>query len=79
VTGGVSSAVIKKIDGKVEVNPITINGLTRKSLKEMKRFEKKCPGNLVEVMACEGGCIAGPNVIGNPRLAAKHLKKYLGK
>lgn len=79
VTGGVSSAVIKKIDGKVEVNPVAINGLTRKSLKEMKRFEKRCPGNLVEVMACEGGCIAGPNVIGNPRLAAKHLKKYLGK
>ena len=35
-----------------------------------------CP-NLVEVMACEGGCIAGPSVITNPKVAAIQLKKYV--
>jgi len=29
-------------------------------------------------MACEGGCIAGPSVITNPKVAAIQLKKYIG-
>ena len=33
--------------------------------------------NLIEVMACEGGCIAGPSVISNPRIAANQLKRYV--
>jgi len=33
--------------------------------------------NLVEVMSCEGGCIAGPSVISNPRIAANQLKRYV--
>ena len=33
--------------------------------------------NLVEVMACEGGCIAGPGVVTNPKVAAIQLKKYV--
>ena len=28
-------------------------------------------------MSCEGGCIAGPSVISNPRIAAVQLKKYV--
>ena len=34
-------------------------------------------GNLVEVMACEGGCISGPCVIVNPKKAEFSLKKYV--
>ena len=33
--------------------------------------------NLVEVMTCQGGCIAGPSVITNPKIAAGQLKKYV--
>jgi iron only hydrogenase large subunit-like protein len=33
--------------------------------------------NLVEVMSCEGGCIAGPSVVSNPKIAAIQLKKYV--
>ena len=33
--------------------------------------------NLLEVMSCEGGCIAGPSVISNPRIAANQLKRYV--
>ena len=34
-----------------------------------------CP-NLIEVMACEGGCIAGPSVIMNPKAGAALLNMY---
>ncbi len=32
--------------------------------------------NLIEVMACQGGCIAGPSVITNPKVALSQLTKY---
>ncbi|HUH43796.1 MAG TPA: [Fe-Fe] hydrogenase large subunit C-terminal domain-containing protein, partial [Treponemataceae bacterium] len=35
--------------------------------------------NLIEVMSCEGGCIAGPSVIANPKVAAIQLKKYVSQ
>ena len=38
---------------------------------------KSCPGNFVEVMSCEGGCIAGPGTLGNPRIAKKQLNALL--
>ena len=34
-----------------------------------------CP-NLIEVMACEGGCIAGPSVIMNPKVGTVLLNMY---
>ena len=34
-------------------------------------------GNLIEVMACEGGCISGPAVITNPKIANVLLDKYV--
>jgi iron only hydrogenase large subunit-like protein len=36
-------------------------------------------GNLVEVMSCEGGCIAGPSVITNPKVANILLNDYVKK
>ena len=35
-----------------------------------------CP-NLVEVMACEGGCIAGPGAIVSSNIATALLGKYV--
>jgi len=64
-----------------------INGLTRAGMKQLELYGKinegKMPAlpdtpNLIEVMACEGGCIAGPSVITNPKVAAIQLKKYIG-
>jgi iron only hydrogenase large subunit-like protein len=34
-------------------------------------------GNLLEVMACMGGCVAGPSVITNPKVAAAQLRKMV--
>jgi len=33
--------------------------------------------DLVEVMACEGGCVGGPCVIATPRLAQIELAKFV--
>jgi iron only hydrogenase large subunit-like protein len=52
-------------------------------MKQLKAFGKaaaegkSAEANLVEVMACPGGCIAGPSVITNPKVAAVQLKKYV--
>ena len=75
ISGGVTEAIKRSTD--VELNPVLVDGLTKKSLRQLKGFAKECPGNFVEVMACEGGCMAGPNVICNPRLANKSLQKLL--
>ena len=32
--------------------------------------------NLVEVMACNGGCVGGPCVVKNPKAAAVQLQRY---
>lgn len=52
-----------------EIKANAINGLTKKSLNQLKLYAKgKLPGNLLEVMACEGGCVGGPCAIGQIRL-----------
>ena len=77
MSGGVANAVALEAQSE-DLNSYQIDGLTRQSIKEIKRFPKKCPGNFVEVMSCEGGCIAGPSVISNPKFASRQLKKMLG-
>jgi len=60
LSGGVASAVqsvtFKNISSKV------INGLDRKQLKLLSSYAKAqtADSQLIEVMACEGGCISGP-------------------
>lgn len=78
ISGGVAHAV-KTEAKRDDLEVVQIDGLSKQSIKELKRFGKKCPGNFVEVMSCEGGCIAGPNVISNPKLASRQLKKMLGQ
>ena len=78
MTGGVTQAV-RVATKREDLEAIQIDGLNKQSMKELKRFTKNCPGNFVEVMSCEGGCIAGPNVICNPKLASRQLQKMLAK
>jgi iron only hydrogenase large subunit-like protein len=68
------------------LRPAVINGLDKAGMKQLATYGKISSGkipatadtpNLVEVMACEGGCIAGPCVVTNPRVAAIQLKKYV--
>jgi [FeFe] hydrogenase (group B1/B3) len=50
-------------EGAEAIRPAIVDGLDRDSIKELRHFAKegRCDrGNLVEVMACGGGCICGP-------------------
>jgi [FeFe] hydrogenase (group B1/B3) len=79
VTGGVAGAVKEYFKNtEIELNPVYVDGLTRKTVKLLTSYAtKSCPGNLVEVMSCEGGCMSGPGVIEKPVKAQKRLTDFL--
>lgn len=81
VTGGVAEAVKKALPDEELVNPMVINGLNKDSIKEIKKIvaNGKCPNdcNLLEVMCCEGGCVAGNGNINNVKTAMKKLNSVL--
>lgn len=77
VSGGVANAILLKTQGIVEVKPVFLNGFTRQNVKWLNAYAKKCPGNLVEVMSCEGGCVGGPGVINRPQMAARQVDEFL--
>jgi len=79
-SGGVTNAVVhylKELTGKdtVQINAEIANGLKEcdSKLKEIKN-KKICP-NVLEGMACFGGCISGPGVLIDPKIANISLKK----
>ncbi len=78
VTGGVAGAVKSLVDGKVEMRPETVDGLTKEGIKLLKRYALKgCDCNMIEVMCCEGGCVAGPGCVAMPRKSALAVDKYV--
>ncbi len=72
-TAGVAAAVQKKVGDRMEMTPIVINGINKQTIRELRGYTKSCPGNMVEVMACEGGCVNGCNVIANPKVATRQV------
>ncbi|MBQ8385805.1 MAG: 4Fe-4S binding protein [Spirochaetaceae bacterium] len=87
-SGGVAEAVRVRLKHPEKLRAAVINGLTGGGMKQLAHFGKMNAGavpytdqspNLIEVMACEGGCIAGPSVITNPKVAAAQLKKYVAE
>ena len=78
VSGGVAGAVKSLVEGKAEMRPETVDGLTKEGLKTLKRYALKgCDSNMIEVMCCEGGCVAGPGCLAMPRKAALAVDKYV--
>lgn len=75
--GGVAGAVQSL--HTCEVCPVRIDGLTRDTIKQLKQYAKtgKAEGCLVEVMACCGGCIAGPGVAASVKQATKEIQKLV--
>ena len=66
------------MNGQVAIEPVLIDGLQKKGLNQLRAFGKgKAPGNLIEVMSCEGGCICGPGVVSNPKRTDRALKTFL--
>lgn len=77
ITGGVSKAV-KTIIGE-DLKAHVISGLNKQSINELKKYANsgECEyGNIIEVMACEGGCIAGNSAIAPLKAALKQISTY---
>ena len=80
VTGGVAESVRVAGSGKItDFRPHCIDGLDPKTLRDMLFWAKKklpAPGNILEVMACSGGCVAGAGCLNNQKAAAKKVASY---
>lgn len=82
VIGGVAAAVNSVVKDKDLIKPHIIDGLTKDSIKQLKKYAKDCAcaeGNLIEVMCCEGGCICGNSTISNPKTAKRIINSLLEK
>lgn len=84
-SGGVAEAVKIRLKDQSKLRHAVINGLNKEGMKQLAFYGKVNVGNepytetspnLIEVMTCEGGCIAGPSVITNQAIAINQLKKY---
>ena len=79
VSGGVAAAVKDMLDEdcslKYEIRPELVDGISKQSIKALKNYAVHGGDfNMLEVMCCEGGCVAGPCVIGNPKTAARRAQ-----
>ena len=78
LTGGVAGAVQKKVGDRAEVRPVQVNGLSLTGLRQLRDYAKgSCPGNLVEVMACEGGCVGGAGVLMDKNKVARAVTAFV--
>ena len=84
-TGGVAESVRLRLKNDTILKPYVVNGMTAPMVKQLQMWGRMVAGampfppsapNLVEVMCCEGGCIAGPGIIANPKLGNGLLMKY---
>lgn len=77
--GGVIAAV-QSLYPNVAIQPISVANLNKKNIGLLRAYTKgKAPGNFVEVMACEGGCISGPCGKIDYNQAQKLFKKAMGE
>jgi iron only hydrogenase large subunit-like protein len=54
--------------------------LNSQAIKNLKSWAKNslCPdGNLIEIMACSGGCVGGSSCIKDKKLTAKQIQKNM--
>lgn len=78
-TGGVIAAV-QSMYPNVGIKPIQVSNLNKKNVGLLRAYTKgKAPGNFIEVMACEGGCISGPCAKIDNAQAQKIFKKAMNE
>lgn len=78
-TAGVSGAVNSILDDDSKAKPVLVDGLDKKAIRDLKTYAKngKCPlGNMIEVMACCGGCVGGSSVLNEKKVSSKKVKQY---
>lgn len=77
--GGVIAAVAQMYP-QLGVKPVQVSNLNKKNIGLLRAYAKgKAPGNFIEVMACEGGCISGPCGKVDYGQAQKIFKKAMGE
>ena len=82
VTGGVAGAVNAMLDDEHKAHACIIDGLNKQTIRDLKKYAKSgaCElGNLIEVMACTGGCLGGSSTINNYKPALKQLTNYVNE
>lgn len=83
LSGGVARSVLASWKGEVDaVKPVIIDGLDKAAIRNLRAYAKtgKCPdGNLLEIMCCSGGCIAGNACLGSLKDAFKKITDYGNK
>ncbi|DAA83866.1 TPA: Fe-hydrogenase large subunit family protein [Candidatus Gastranaerophilales bacterium HUM_1] len=80
VTGGVAGAVNALLEESEKATPVVIDGLDKQAVRDLKKYAKngKCDlGNLIEIMACTGGCLGGSSTINAYKPALKQLTNYV--
>ena len=80
MTGGVAKAVKTLVPEEIPVYPVVIDGLDKQSIRDLKKYAKNgvCElGNLIEVMACKGGCLGGNATVNAYKPALKQLTNYV--
>lgn len=79
VSGGVTNAVLAE-GLELDYEMLRINGIEKKSIALLRAASKgKSKANFIEVMACEGGCIAGPSAHVAPEKSGRILAKNIEK
>lgn len=80
VTGGVAKAVQTLLPEELPTHPVVIDGLNKQTIRDLKKYAKNgmCDiGNLIEVMACTGGCLGGNATVNAFRPALKQVANYV--
>jgi iron only hydrogenase large subunit-like protein len=73
-SGGVSRAIKNKTDESLKEE--IINGIDKTSIRQLKQIAKgKTESNFIEVMSCEGGCLAGVNSLIKGKQAVNVFQK----
>jgi [FeFe] hydrogenase (group B1/B3) len=76
--GGVIKSVLESVEANPNFTTALIDGIEKPVIAQLKTFPKgKHPANFIEVMSCQGGCLAGPLVLSNPRIALNQLNEYI--
>ncbi|MGD1819250.1 MAG: monomeric [FeFe] hydrogenase [Pleomorphochaeta sp.] len=77
--GGVANAIIQAAEEKFDIKDISFNkaDTLRDCLSMLKSIQKgEYTPDLVEGMACPGGCIGGPGTMASPRQVARLVTKF---
>lgn len=82
VTGGVAKAVETLLPEEIPAHVVLVDGLTKQSVRDLKKYAKNgmCDlGNLIEVMACTGGCLGGNSTVNGFKPALKQVTTYVNE